>query len=194
VFREILGSECCVVILTGYNPNVFYELAVAQCVGTPVVTLIEKGQSLPFDIQDLRCVNYDFSPRPLFEKTYCRQVAQHLRSLEALSWQSPPLFGELSLLRMGRSGLPKSLMDELQTPVDAKREALSKEQKKILFQIESLSRSGELISQHDIAASFGKPHDDSELYYRLEHLRLLGLIEKHREPNQHHFMYRISYK
>jgi hypothetical protein len=193
MFREILGSDCCIVVLTGYNPNVFYELAVAQCVGTPVVILIEKGQSLPFDIQDLRCVNYDFSPRPLFEKTYSQKVAQHLRSLEALSWQAPPLFGELSFLRPGRSGLPKSLMDELQTPLDAKREALSNQQKRILFHIESLCRTQELVSQHDIAASFGKPHDDTEVYYRLEHLRLLGLIEKHRDPSNYYFSYKITY-
>src|SRR6266498_4050321 len=53
MFREILASDCCLCVLTGHNPNVFYELAVAQSVGTPVIVLIEKEEQLPFDIRDL---------------------------------------------------------------------------------------------------------------------------------------------
>src|SRR5438874_637577 len=55
MFREIITSCCCVCVLTGHNPNVFYELAVAQSMGTPVIVLIERGEELPFDIRDLRC-------------------------------------------------------------------------------------------------------------------------------------------
>ena len=31
MFRAILQDDMAVAVLTGYNPNVFYELAVAQC-------------------------------------------------------------------------------------------------------------------------------------------------------------------
>lgn len=74
MYRQIVTGDCCVALLTGHNPNVFYELAVAQTVGTPVVALIEKGATIPFDIQDLRCVHYDLSPRPLFERVYVKEV------------------------------------------------------------------------------------------------------------------------
>ena len=30
MFREVIEADVCVAVLTGYNPNVFYELAVAQ--------------------------------------------------------------------------------------------------------------------------------------------------------------------
>ena len=43
MFREIVTADVCVVVLTGFNPNVFYELAVAQSAARPVVILIEKG-------------------------------------------------------------------------------------------------------------------------------------------------------
>src|SRR5438105_2169122 len=61
MFREIVTAACCVVVLTGNNPNVFYELAVAQVTGTPVVALLEKGHTIPFDVHDLRCVRYDLN-------------------------------------------------------------------------------------------------------------------------------------
>src|SRR2546421_1480121 len=88
MFRAILNEDLCIALLTGYNPNVFYELAVAQCAGRPVIIMAEKGHSLPFDIQDLRCVYYDLSPRPLFEKVYVKQIVAHIKSLEASGWQA----------------------------------------------------------------------------------------------------------
>ena len=30
MYRELLGSDLSIAVLTGYNPNVFYELALAQ--------------------------------------------------------------------------------------------------------------------------------------------------------------------
>jgi len=60
MFREILVSDLCVAVLTFLNPNVFYELAFAQCASQPVVILLQKGSKLPFDIQDLRVIEYDF--------------------------------------------------------------------------------------------------------------------------------------
>lgn len=88
MFRAILNEDLCVALLTGYNPNVFYELAVAQCAGRPVIILAEKGQELPFDIRDLRCVYYDLSPRPLFERVYVKQIIAHIKSLEASGWHA----------------------------------------------------------------------------------------------------------
>src|SRR4051812_25733307 len=49
MFREIIISNCCICVLTGHNPNVFYELAIAQSFGTPVIILIDKEEELPFD-------------------------------------------------------------------------------------------------------------------------------------------------
>lgn len=88
MFRAILNDDLCIALLTGYNPNVFYELAVAQCAGRPVIVMAEKGLELPFDIHDLRCVYYDFSPRPMRDKVYEKQIIAHIKSLEASGWQA----------------------------------------------------------------------------------------------------------
>jgi len=92
MFREILTDDLAVAVLTGHNPNVFYELAVAHAAGRPVIVLIEKGESIPFDIRDLRCVSYDLKPRSLFDKVYVNQVVAHIQALERAGWKvSSPL-------------------------------------------------------------------------------------------------------
>jgi hypothetical protein len=93
MFRELLTDDLCIALLTDHNPNVFYELAIAQAAARPVIVLLLKGQSLPFDIQDLRCVYYDLKPRALFEKTYTNEVIAHVRALEALNWKVEVPFG-----------------------------------------------------------------------------------------------------
>ena len=91
MFDELVHDDLCVALLTG-NPNVFYELAIAQASQRPVIILLEKGHELPFDIQDLRCVYYDLKPRPLFERVYVDEIIGHVRGLQARGWRAPPLF------------------------------------------------------------------------------------------------------
>jgi hypothetical protein len=93
MFRAILNDDLCVAVLTGYNPNVFYELAIAQAAARPVIILIEKGQLLPFDIQDLRCVQYDLRIRSFAEKTYIIEIIDHVKSFEAAGWVVAAPFG-----------------------------------------------------------------------------------------------------
>jgi hypothetical protein len=93
MFRSLIHDDLVVAVLTGHNPNVFYELAIAQAAARPVIILLRKGQALPFDIQDLRCVYYDLKPRPLFEKVYVNEIIAHVRKFEAAAWEAPALFG-----------------------------------------------------------------------------------------------------
>lgn len=64
MFEELVRADMCIAILTGLNPNVFYEVAVAQSAARPMVILIEEGEALPFDVQDLRCINYEADQSP----------------------------------------------------------------------------------------------------------------------------------
>ena len=101
MFGAILNYDLCVAVLTGHNPNVFYEMAIAQCAARPLIILIEKGQEIPFDIRDLRCVSYDLKPRPLFQRTYLDEIVAHVRSLEAAGWKVAVPFGALTPLGGG---------------------------------------------------------------------------------------------
>lgn len=57
ILKSILSSRAVVVDLTGRNPNVYYELCFAHSFGVPVVMLVDKTSSLPFDIKDERVIS-----------------------------------------------------------------------------------------------------------------------------------------
>jgi hypothetical protein len=192
MFREITTGDCCVAVLTGHNPNVFYEFAVAQTVGTPVVALIEKGETIPFDIHDLRCVRYDLSPRPLFERVYTKELVAHFSRLAEGGWSTRPAFGDLTALRLARSGLPSGLVAELSSAWSEKRGALSDKQRRLLEAVERADAGGQAIGQRELAKITGKRHDDEAIYYRMEYLRLLGFIEKMRDLSDPSFRYTLS--
>ena len=92
MFQSIFEADLCIAILTNHNPNVFYELAVAQSAQRPVIILIEKGQKLPFDISDLRCVFYDLEIPSYKEQTYIKTIINYIREFEAIGWKVTDLF------------------------------------------------------------------------------------------------------
>lgn len=95
MFREIRTDDLSIAVLTGRNPNVFYELALVQAAGRPVIVLLQKGEVLPFDIKDIRCVYYDLKPKALFDRTYSREIIDHVKALEAGGWQPDTPFGSI---------------------------------------------------------------------------------------------------
>lgn len=103
MITSILQDDLCVAVLTFHNPNVFYEFAIAQSAARPVIILIEKGQSIPFDVRDLRAIEYDLKPRPLRDKVYVKQVVAHVRNLEASNWTVNVPFG-VNLSPLGGKG------------------------------------------------------------------------------------------
>jgi hypothetical protein len=103
MFESILGEDLCIAILTGHNPNVFYELAIAHAAARPVIILVEKGTTIPFDIRDMRAVEYDLKPKALRDRVYSGQIVQKVRHLEGDNWTVPVPFGSnLSPLGSGR--------------------------------------------------------------------------------------------
>jgi len=88
MLRGIKSADVCIAVLTDYNPNVLYELALAQVAGRPVIALLEKKDgNPPFDIKDLRCVYYDLKPKPLFAGDYVKEISKHIQGLENESWK-----------------------------------------------------------------------------------------------------------
>ena len=156
MFREILNADLCVAVLTrldsGFNPNVFYELAVAQCAARPVIILIEKGQTLPFDVKDLRCIEYDLHPisRLVREQHYAKKVIAKVRKIRDQGWTVPGLFeqfdfpelrDEQQLRRMIRAAAPKPLDSHLEARY---RLAEGSDQELVVM-------TGDIVKLHDIA-------------------------------------------
>lgn len=106
MFRAIFQSDLCIAVLTGHNPNVFYELAMAQSAMRPTVLLIENGQSLPFDIKDLRSIVYDLGIRSFKDRRYIEQLINFVRQIEINDWQTEDLFAPYrDAQRSGSPGL-----------------------------------------------------------------------------------------
>jgi hypothetical protein len=91
MFREILRADFCIALLTGHNPNVFYEVAVAQAAGKPVIFLGAADEEMPFDIQDMRSLRY---PRDESRSNegYVAQLASFIASLQRQGWKGESLF------------------------------------------------------------------------------------------------------
>ncbi|SDN88686.1 hypothetical protein [Lentzea jiangxiensis] len=60
VIDKLLNSELVIADLTDHNPNVFYELAVRHAASKPFIHLMAEGQSIPFDIQGMRTVFFNY--------------------------------------------------------------------------------------------------------------------------------------
>lgn len=61
IFRSITNADCIIAEVSDKNPNVYYEVAVAHCVGKPTILLARKEtvRNLPFDIRHHRVLLYD---------------------------------------------------------------------------------------------------------------------------------------
>ena len=79
VIRSLHDADLVIADLTGHNPNVFYELAVAHGIRKPVVHLISTGETIPFDIVDQRTIFYDITDLESVESTVnmLKQYADH---------------------------------------------------------------------------------------------------------------------
>jgi hypothetical protein len=81
MYDRILGDDLVIAVLTYFNPNVFYEVAVAECAARPLLLLIQRDHDVPFDIKDRRIITYDLKPRPLFEGTYVEALKRAIDEL-----------------------------------------------------------------------------------------------------------------
>jgi O-acetyl-ADP-ribose deacetylase (regulator of RNase III) len=109
MFREILQDELCIAILTERNPNVLYEIAVAQCASRPLILLLHKAEKLPFDVQDLRCIPYDFDPLTPQDQMYVKQIVATAKEAMGDNWDP------WNPLEQFLSQLPPALQRKIET-------------------------------------------------------------------------------
>jgi hypothetical protein len=63
IWQNICNSRLVIADCTGRNPNVFYEIGVAHCVGTPVLLITQRPDDVPFDLRSIRHLSYEYTPR-----------------------------------------------------------------------------------------------------------------------------------
>jgi tetratricopeptide (TPR) repeat protein len=59
IIQLIQEAELCLIVLTGHNPNVFYEAGRRHEGGRPFIQLMRKGEQLPFDVASIRTILYE---------------------------------------------------------------------------------------------------------------------------------------
>jgi hypothetical protein len=94
MFRGILSEDLCIAVLTFNKPNVFYELAVAHSFKRPTIIMIERGQEIPFDIKDMRYIEYDLKPRSLFTQKYVKEIVNFVQDIDEAGWTFKSPFDE----------------------------------------------------------------------------------------------------
>jgi hypothetical protein len=82
MYDRILQDDLIIALLTFHNPNVFYEIAIAEAAARPLILLIERGQQIPFDIKDRRIFDYDLKPKSLKTDIYVEQLSRSIQELE----------------------------------------------------------------------------------------------------------------
>lgn len=59
ILYQITNDDLVIADLTDHNPNVFYELAIRHGIRKPFIQIIQKDQTLPFDVKDHRTIFVD---------------------------------------------------------------------------------------------------------------------------------------
>jgi len=103
MIRAIRDYEISIAVLTDHNPNVFYEIAIAQAWAKPIVLLILKGQEIPFDVKDYRVVEYDLEPRNIYNGTWARMVVSQVKKLLSSDHKPKGLIDTTDLIKTSDS-------------------------------------------------------------------------------------------
>ena len=115
VIQHVVDDPLVVADLTERNPNVFYELAVRHAIRKPFIQIIDKGESIPFDVAATRTVFVDHHDLDNVE-TAKTQIIEQITALESdSSTLETPISVSLDLQHLRRSENPgeRSLADVL---------------------------------------------------------------------------------
>ncbi|MBT3066111.1 hypothetical protein [Rhodoferax sp. U11-2br] len=81
VIQHIVDDPLVIADLTDRNPNVFYELAIRHAIRKPLVQLIRKGDSIPFDVAGSRTIHVDHRDLDSVD-TAKSEIAAQVKSLQ----------------------------------------------------------------------------------------------------------------
>lgn len=89
IIERLFEDDLVVADLTGLNPNVFYEVAVRHAVRKPIVHLITKGQEIPFDIANMRAIQYALDDPDLLVEAQ-EELGRKVKAIEENDWVAAP--------------------------------------------------------------------------------------------------------
>jgi hypothetical protein len=187
ILEYIAGAHSVIADLTAQNPNVFYELGVRHALSPRTILIAQNAEDIPSDLRGERTIIYQTSPAGV--AAFRREIQEYLKAIEADPERPDnPVLNELKHVR-------PSIPDDLRQTFLARRVNIGRKQQSLLHYLETrTSKPGISIKQGVLNARFRKEYGmkDSEVYYRLEQLRLLGFIIKENTDDPMLHSYRLS--
>lgn len=86
IIEYIFSSDVIVADLTGWNPNVSYELGVAHAIDNKTIMIIQEGEKPPFDFLNYRIIRYERTKAGLNKLQ--ANLVESLKSIE--EWRKNP--------------------------------------------------------------------------------------------------------
>ena len=103
VIEHLVTADVVIADMTGHNPNVFYELAVRHAAKMPVVHMIEKGETIPFDVAPQRAIFYELALDGAEDaKTALRKMLEAIQNSD--EGGESPLSNALDRIALGHAG------------------------------------------------------------------------------------------
>lgn len=87
VIDSLLDDDLVIAIASFRNPNVFYEIALAQAAARPLILLIEEGQDLTFDPRGAPVVTYSLDTDSVFSAVNVKRLQAAIAQVS----EAPPL-------------------------------------------------------------------------------------------------------
>jgi hypothetical protein len=126
IIERLIDDDLVIADLTNLNPNVFYELAVRHAARKPVITLMTKAQTIPFDVKDVRTVFYDLTDPDALEEAQA-ELADKVDAVEKGAPVRNPITVARNVTLFQRSDDPdkQELGDILEVLTDMREEMRS---------------------------------------------------------------------
>lgn len=132
VIQHVVVDPLVVADLTERNPNVFYELAIRHALRKPLVQLIRKGETIPFDVAGTRTIYVDHKDLDSVEMAK-NEIIEQVKALEkdSSAMETPISVSlDLQILRQSEKPEERSLAD-LVAAVSELRTSLNKVESRI---------------------------------------------------------------
>lgn len=104
VIEYLFGAKLVIADLSFHNPNVFYELAIRHMLRKPIVQIMRRANTIPFDINQQRTIVFDTSDLYTFVpkiNTYRAEVSTQVRhALESADTSENPISFVFPLMRV----------------------------------------------------------------------------------------------
>jgi hypothetical protein len=117
VIQHVVDDPLVIADLTGWNPNVFYELSLRHALKRPVVQIIQANEVIPFDIAASRTIHVDHHDLDSVAKAK-DEIVRQVKAVERnpTDVDTPISVAiELQLLRQSENPLEKSNAEILTT-------------------------------------------------------------------------------